>query len=192
MAKKSRISPALARIAARGMQVSEEEIRTFNPGASEQAIAEAMLAGCLTFQEIAEAIGKSPPWVSERLRDPLLCAWASRMVHQLISHKIGMIDSAMFQRALGGDVRAADLLYKRYGAAADIKLNVNVGADNFDLMSDTALDALLARARIKGEVIDVPKKSGNVRDVPPPAQDRGHQEPHVADLEPHQPPSGAE
>lgn len=150
------------------MHVSEEEIRTFQPGASEQEIAEAMLAGALTFQEIADAIGKSPPWVSERLKDPLLCAWASRMVHQHISNRIGMIDSAMFRRAIAGDVRAADLLYKRYGAAADIKLNVNVGAgDNLDLMSDRALDALLARARIRGEVIDVTEESRNQRDEAP-------------------------
>jgi len=34
----SRVTPALTRIAQRGMHVSEEEIRTFQAGASEQAI----------------------------------------------------------------------------------------------------------------------------------------------------------
>jgi len=151
--KTSRISPALSRIAERGMTVTEEEIRTYTPGETDLAVAEAMLGGALTFQEIAESIGRSPALVSDKLKCPVLCAWVSRAVHQQISHRLGMIDAAMYRRALGGDVRAADLLYKRYGAAADIKVNVNVGAENFDLMSDTALDALLNRR--KAEAITV-------------------------------------
>jgi hypothetical protein len=158
------------------MVVQEEDIRTFVPGDADLLIAEAMLGGALTFQEIAESIERSPAFVSEKLKDPVLCAWVSRGVHAQIATRLGMIDAAMYRRALGGDVRAADLLYKRYGAAADIKLNVNVGQENFDLMSDDALNALLNR-RLQERTIDVtppPRDVGNGASAP---QDRGNETP---------------
>jgi hypothetical protein len=163
--KVSRISPALARIAERGMVVREEDIRTFIPGDADLLIAEAMLGGALTFAEIAESIDRSPALVTARLKDPVLCAWVSRAVHQQIHTRLGMLDAAMFRRALGGDVRAYEALMKRYGQAADIKLNVNVGAENFDLMSDSALDALLNR-RLKETALDVETKSNASKNRP--------------------------
>ncbi len=154
--KKSRISPALARIAERGMAVTEDQIRGFVPGETDLLIAEAMLSGALTYKEIANAADLSAARVSQKLKDPLLCAWASRTVHQHIHTRLGMLDAAMYRRALGGCVRAYEALMKRYGKAADIKLNVNVGAENFEHMSNEALDALLAR-RMMETAIDVPR-----------------------------------
>jgi len=154
----SRISPALARIAERGMVVSEEDIRGFLPGEMDLLIAEAMLGGALTFKEIAAAVGRSPALVSDKLKDPVMCAWASRAVHQQIHTRLGMLDAAIFRRALGGDVRAYEALMKRYGQSANLNVNVAVGAENFDLMSDQALDALLDRRAQEG-AIDVTKKA---------------------------------
>lgn len=146
MPKKSRISPALSRIAQRGMTVSEDEIRLYQPGEMDLLICEAMLSGALTFQEIAESIGRSPPTVSNHLKDPVLCAWISRAVHQQIHTRLGMLDAAMFRRALAGDVRAYEALMKRYGKSANLNITAHVGGgENYDLMSDKALDALLKR-----------------------------------------------
>jgi hypothetical protein len=141
--KKSRISPALARIAERGMVVREADIRSYLPGEQDLLIAEAMLGGALTFAEIAESIGRAPATVSEALKCPILCAWVSRAVHQQIHTRLGMLDAAMYRRALGGDVRAYEALMKRYGQAKSLHLNVNVGADNLDHLDDAALDTLL-------------------------------------------------
>jgi hypothetical protein len=169
MPKKSRISPALARIAERGMTISEEEIRMFQPGETELLISEAMLGGALTFKEIAESIKRSPALVSEKLKDGVFCAWCARAVHQQIHTRLGMLDAAMYRRALGGDVRAYEALMKRYGKSADLKVVAHIGSENFDLMSDSALNALLERHK-KG-IIDVPEKSRDVRDEAPTAQD---------------------
>lgn len=167
--RNSRVSPALARIAERGMTVQEADVRGFVPGEADLLIAEAMLSGALTFTEIAEETEMAQSTVSTRLKDPVLCAWVARAVHQQIHTRLGMLDAAMFRRALAGNVRAYEALMKRYGQSADAKLTyLNMAAgDCFDQMSDKALDALLAR---KG-VVYVPKESGNIRDATFTSQD---------------------
>lgn len=147
MSKKGtrRISPALSRLAQRGLAVQEEEIRTYAPSELDLLITESMLAGCLTFQEIADDLKIAPQTVSGRLKDPVTCAFISRRVHQLISFRLGLIDAAMMRRALAGDVRAAEVMYKRYGKDVKYNVNLNLGGQQLDHLSDKALDALLAR-----------------------------------------------
>jgi len=110
----SRISPALKRIAERGLDVSDMEIRTFAPRKVDMEIVQAMLEGAITYKEIAESTGNCPAMISQALKDPIACAWASQTTHKLIGTRLGQIDAAMHRRAVGGDVPAAKLMYDRY------------------------------------------------------------------------------
>lgn len=156
------LSPSLARVATRALAVDPEELRSYQPSELDVYIAEALLTGSTTYKEIAAditaACGEtvSAPVVGRRLRDPLACAWACRAVHNAIHHRLGMIDAAMVRRAMAGDVRAADLIYKRYGKMASINISVNAQAGEIDLtkLSDEQLSRLAAHEGRR--VIDVP------------------------------------
>ena len=164
MPAKRRLTPIISRIAERGLAVSEDQIRAYAPSELEVRIAEAMLAGAATFKEIADDCKSHEATVSARMRDSVACAWVARHIHQQISHRLGLIDAAMMRRALAGDTRAAELLYKRYGKDVHYNVNLNVGApsDVLAVMSDKALDALLGKYR--GTITEVP----NAKALPPP------------------------
>lgn len=144
-ARKQQLSPSLARISQRSLLASEEQIRSFIPREIDLAIAEAYLSGCITFKEVAESIGVCASTVSDVLKDPVVCAWVSRHIHASAANRLGMVDAAMLKRALSGDVRAADLFYRRYGEMVHRSFAVNVSAA-YDVtkLSDKDLDAILA------------------------------------------------
>jgi hypothetical protein len=147
--------------------VDPGELRSYRPAELDVYIAEAMLTGATSFKEIAanisEACGETvgAQVVSKRLRDPLPCAWACQQVHRSIGHRLGMIDAAMVRRAMGGDVRAADLIYKRYGKMANVNINISAQGPGIDYeqLSDEQLERI---AKHKGRVLDIEKGSDAV------------------------------
>ena len=122
------LSPALAKIAQRALHVDLEHLRAYQPREIDMQIAEAMLAGHCSFKAIAEATELSAATIGRTMQDPMVCAWVSRAVHNQIQHRLGLVDASMMQRACAGDVRAARLLYDRYGKMVNRSLNVNVQA----------------------------------------------------------------
>lgn len=142
---KRRISPALSRIAERSLIATPEEVRTYQPTELDLKIAEAMLSGLVLFQEIAAEVGVSPPTVSTRLKDPVACAWISRAVHQSIQHRLGLVDAAMMQRAVTGNVQAARLLYDRFHQMVHRSEAVVHNVNHFDpsQLSDKELQQLV-------------------------------------------------
>lgn len=151
---KKKLSPALARIAKRALKATEDDIRSYAPREVDIQIAEAMLAGSVMFQDIAEEVGCAPSTISKLLSDPVVCAWISRRVHENIGHRLGLVDAAMFNSALHGNVPAAKLMYERYdktGSGGRITVNAPGAQINFDpsKLTDEELDAEL-------NIIDVP------------------------------------
>lgn len=145
------LSPALTRVAERALSADERDIRTFAPTEMHLAIAEAMLGGAVLFDEIAKSVGVSPACISGHLRDPLVCAWISKNVHSQVRHRLGMVDAAMLRRAIGGDVRAADLLYRRYREMVSRSEHVHRRID-FDpsQLSDADLEKITAEYALRG------------------------------------------
>ena len=158
--KKQQLSRALAQIAKRALEVDPSEVDRFMPRELDVQIAESFLAGYVTYTGIAKMVGCPDSSVRTALKNPITCAWISRTVHRNISHRLGLVDAAMLQRAMCGDVRAADLLYKRYGQIANLNLTLHsrMGNTDFSKMTDEDLDAIVLAARKEDErkrIIDV-------------------------------------
>lgn len=140
----SRVSASLKRVAERALYATEFEITSYMPRDSDICIAEAMLAGACTQKEIAESSGIEEHLVGDILKDPVVCAWISRRVHENIAHRLGLIDAAMMRRALAGDVAAARLLLDRYGHLTSKSMHLNISASaDLEKMTDADLDAML-------------------------------------------------
>ncbi len=146
--QKKQVSTALLRISERSLKVDPRHVDAYQPKEFDIQVAEAMLAGCITFQSIAEQLEMSSVTVGNHMKDPLRCAWISRAIHGNVQHRLGMVDAAMLNRAMAGDVRAADLLYKRYGEMINRSVNVNIGAGmDFAQFDDKDLDAFVKDAQ---------------------------------------------
>lgn len=140
----SRVSASLKRVAERALYATEFEITSYLPRDTDICIAEAMLAGACTQKEISETTGLGEHAVGEILKDPVVCAWISRRVHENIAHRLGLIDAAMMRRALAGDVAAARLLLDRYGHLTSKSMHLNISASaDLEQMTDADLDAML-------------------------------------------------
>jgi len=148
-----KVSPALARIAQRALVCDQDDIRAYNPTELDLQIAEAMIAGNTAFNEIAETIECSPSHVSQAMKNPVACAWISAQVHKMCAYRLGQIDAAMMSRAVAGDVRAADLLYKRFGQIVQRQETTVNHVNDFDAtqLTDDQLNTLVAN---KGRTID--------------------------------------
>lgn len=142
---KRRQSAALTEVRKRAISVTAEEIDAYEPTALDMKIAEAVLGGCLYYNEIADQTGESSSAVSAAMRDPTTCAWICREISKLIQTRIGLIDASMMNKAVGGDVRAADLLYKRFDAYEQVSRHENVG-HGLEKMTIGELKALVKEA----------------------------------------------
>lgn len=138
------LSPTLSRICQRALTTTPDQVRLYQPTEFAVACAEAMLAGEMTFKGIAEHLtgayetAISARAVGELFRDPVVCAWISEQINGAISSRLGMIDAAMLNRALTGNVNAAKLLYERYGKLQKraISLNVDLPFDPSQLSAE--------------------------------------------------------
>lgn len=144
---RKRISPALSRIAERAVSATADQIRAYAPREIDIRIAEELLSGqlpAISYKAIAEALDVSAQYVSSVLKDPVACGWIFRAVNSEIRHRLGMVDAAVFMRAAAGDIRAASLLYKRYGEIVDRSQHVHaVGVFDVAQLPDSDLDALI-------------------------------------------------
>lgn len=183
--KPRRMSPTLARFSSRALEVSPEDVQTYTPDEQDTAIAEAMLMGEVSIRAIAHYADISESVVRRILSDPLRCAWVSHTVHSQIQHRLGIVDAAMLQRAVNGDTRAADLLYRRYGQMVNRQMHLHASMD-FSKLSDKDLDAMvkgIARDDGSGDEdsspegprgADATEESGSAQVLPaPPEADGG-------------------
>jgi Bacterial regulatory proteins, lacI family len=135
---------ALADLRVRAATITPQELQAYEPTAEDMAIAETMLAGNVLLQDIAREANLSPSTVSAILRDPTRCAYICHQVHKLVETRLGMIDAAMFQRAVAGSERAAEVMYKRYDGIKQVQRTETVG--NLEKMSIADLKSLVKEA----------------------------------------------
>jgi hypothetical protein len=140
-----KLKPALARIAARALDVEEDEIRAYCPTELDLQIAESMVGGVVTYAEIASNVGCDPSHVSRVLQNPVRCGWLSQQLHRIVHKRIGLVDNALLLRALNGDVRAIKLYYERFGEIThrSVVLTGRLDFNPRDL-SQEDLDAIIA------------------------------------------------
>lgn len=171
--ERKRTSVALFKLAERALTVSPRDVDVYAPREFDLRVAEAMLAGAITFDAIAQVLEVDTQTVSRHLRDPLVCAWVSRVVHTHVQHRLGLVDAAMLSRAMAGDARAARLLYDRYGQMVNRSVNVNVSgrAADFAKFDDADLDALIEDANKHAGITTIARAQD-----PAPAGDRGEEE----------------
>jgi hypothetical protein len=79
------------------------------------SIAEALLSGVTTSQDIAEFCQVSTGSVSKWMRDPVAMRWISDQVSANIQNRLGVVVAALFSRAATGDVAAVRLMFERFG-----------------------------------------------------------------------------
>ncbi len=137
-------SPGLHLIAERALNVTHEDIREYLPREIDLQVVQAMLGGAINYSEIGEMVHRSPQTVSKALRDPIACAWISNKVHQLVHTRIGLVDAAMLRAALSGNVRAAEVIYKRFGKLVSHSIVVHGTLGDLSKYTDADLEAQIS------------------------------------------------
>lgn len=165
-ALRRRISPTLRRNWEAALDVSEQDVARYVPTKVDVDVGEALLAGQLTIEEVANFAGHTPLAVRRTLTNPVAMAWVSRQIHNLFRHRAGVVDAALYQCAVRGDVNAIKLFYQRMGQLMDEKTvrHVYSGGVRLDTLSEDELrlmikdkNAALAEFRvIEGHPADDP------------------------------------
>lgn len=157
--KRKRISQNLAKTFERALQISPEAVKEYQPTEADLGILESMLSGAVNQVEIVNFTGLSPEVVKGVLRDNFACAWLSFNLHTLIRTRLGLVDAAVMNRALHGDISAAKLLYQRYNEMIERHVHLTQRMD-FDPthLSDEELQQLL-RNKQNANAIDVEFKA---------------------------------
>jgi DNA-binding transcriptional regulator LsrR (DeoR family) len=132
----------LKKVAERSIVATDQEIREYIPTELCVQIAESMLSGQLTQEAIAKQIGVQPATVGRAMRNPIFCGWVSTTIHRNVRHRIGMVDAALTNRALGGDVRAMELFYKRFGKLVQRAEVIHSQGYDYAKMTDADLEAM--------------------------------------------------
>jgi hypothetical protein len=150
------LPPSLTRMVTNALVVDPAEVERHIPTECEVAIAKAYLSGKTRLADIAKTSKVPIEHVREVLGDPVTCAWICGIVHRNVQHRLGMIDASMLNRAINGDCRAAELLYKRYNQLKSIHVHGHIVAGvDYGKLTDEDLESLVTAAKKREIVIDV-------------------------------------
>jgi hypothetical protein len=147
------IGATLVRAWQNSQAVDDQQVAAFQPTTLDALVAEALLNGETGPKAIGFYCGVSAERVKRVLHDPVAMAWLSRTLKSLFTHRIGMIDSALFQRSMTGDPGACKLMYERLGALSQDQTirHVYSGGVNVSALS---LDDLKNLVKDKGKLLD--------------------------------------
>lgn len=124
----------------RALAATPEEVACFPWTHEDVLIAEAMLAGIKSVQDIAAEVGLQPSTLRHRLLDPVRCAWISGQIERSVESRLGQVLGAVYARAVAtGDPRSAEMLLRHFGKLKPDRresLNVTVGLDLSSLSPD--------------------------------------------------------
>jgi hypothetical protein len=151
-------------ITERTLFVTPDDIRVYRPNEDVQALAGAMVSGAIMYQEMADRLGWPLTKVRKAFEDPVAIAWACQESHKAISTRLGQVDAAVFRRALAGDVRAAKLLYERYGEMVQRVETISSKGPDYSKFSTEDLLSILVHERrqvrdVEAEVVDEQSRS---------------------------------
>lgn len=133
--------------------VDDQQVAAFQPTTLDALVAEALLNGETGPKAIGFYCGVSAERVKRVLSNPVATAWISRTLKSLFTHRIGMVDSALFQRSMTGDPGACKLMYERLGQLSQDQTirHVYSGGVNVTALSTEDLRRLVAE---KGRLLD--------------------------------------
>ncbi|MEE8522147.1 MAG: hypothetical protein V3S83_12370 [Gemmatimonadota bacterium] len=109
----------MTKLAVRSLQADPEAVRAYHPLEIDLRIAESLLGGKYFQKDIASDLEVSKTAVREVFADPVRCAWISQQITVIARHRMGMVDAALMNKALAGDVRAMQLYFKRHDQLVD-------------------------------------------------------------------------
>jgi hypothetical protein len=159
----AQLPPSLTRMVENALVVDPGEVERHIPTEAEVAIAKAYLSGKVKIADLAKTAEVSLEHVRKILGDPVTCAWICGIIHRNVQHRLGMIDAAMLNRAINGDCRAAEILYKRYNQMKNIHVHGHIVAGmDYGKLTDEDLRSLIGAAQKTETIIDVePTASGH-------------------------------
>ena len=115
------LSPAVVEAWKRAQNVTEQDVSAYVPQMADISVGEALLAGRLSLDDIVAYSGENRAVVQQTLATPVAMAWISRQIYGHFIHRAALVDAALIQRALSGDVSAIRLFYERSGKLVDTK-----------------------------------------------------------------------
>lgn len=152
--RRHQLSAGLLRAWRNGLAVTRQELDDYIPTETDAAIASALLAGALTFEDIAGRIGWDARRVAEYMESPVATAWIGREVSTHIETRMFLVTASLFQQAIGqgrNSVAAAKLLLERFGQLVrKSEVVVHQGMD-LQKLSDEEIQAQLETIRKEGQ-----------------------------------------
>jgi chorismate mutase len=146
---------ALTAILERGLLATDAEVAAYPFSYDDIMMADCLLQG-MNRAEIAQELGLSASALKERMLDPVRAGWISQQLSKMAEKRIGMVDAAVFAKALAtGDPARARYLLERFEKLAPRKeLRVNVNLD-FTQLSDEELRAFVQDRKRRQGIVDV-------------------------------------
>lgn len=121
-------------------------VAAYTPSEPDMAVGLALLGGARLIDELVTATKLTREEVDAVLCSPVRMAWISSQVYTHFQQRAAMVDTALYSRAVAGDVGAIRLFYERMGKmTTDRKVAVTVsGGINVSALSDGDLRKLIA------------------------------------------------
>lgn len=143
--KGDRVSKEIVEAWKAALEVSELQVAQFVPWDSVIRVGEAILAGATSSMRIADMENMEKEDVRGVLQSPIAMAWISRQIYAHFQHRAGIVDSALYHKAVTGDIAAMKLFYERMGKMQNERtLNVRVsGGLDVSTLSDDDLQRLV-------------------------------------------------
>lgn len=98
---------------AHAFNVDPMEVAKFQPTEAVTKVGEAIASGLTNPRAIQTAAGLGPEAVQNVLNDPVAMIWISQRIEALFRYRAGLVDAALFMRAVAGDTTAIKLFYER-------------------------------------------------------------------------------
>jgi len=136
---------------AKSFHVAPEDLAKFVPTDADMKIGEAIAAGVTAPSGLVTATGLEKEAVTATLNNPVAMLWISQRLEALFKFRAGLVDAALFMRAMAGDVAAIKLFFERHRLLTDQKtLNVvySGGVDVRALPTDELQKIVQDRARM--------------------------------------------
>jgi hypothetical protein len=126
-------------------------VAAFQPTPDDIKVGEAISAGLVHVPSITAAAGIEKAAVMAVLNNPVAMLWISQRIEALFRYRAGLVDAALFMRAVGGDVTAIKLFFERHKIMSqekNVNLNVTGGIDVRGLPTDELRKIIADKARI--------------------------------------------
>jgi hypothetical protein len=152
--------------------VDPMEVAKFQPSEAVTKVGEAIASGLTHPRAIQTAAGLGPEAVQNVLNDPVAMIWISQRIEALFRYRAGLVDAALFMRAVAGDTTAIKLFYERMKImdAGSKTLNVHYsgGVDVRSLPTDDLKKIVADRARMLPAEFRVLESKPAVDEAPKP------------------------